>query len=125
MIAFICAAVCQGCRAPVNIWRHGDQVVIRDRSAVRSPVHLCDDPELRERIELPLKEMLAFYCWQCGETDVAPTNWGRIVDFPCSSPEIEGWAEAWVGPLDRHVCTLKRPQAAQQPPKPVWEAYGH
>ncbi len=102
-ITFLCAAVCQGCRAPVNVWRHGDHVVIRDRSGVRSPVHLCP-PELRERIELPLKELLAFSCWRCGERDVAPTTWGRIVDFPSSDPETEGWAEAWEGPLQEHVC---------------------
>ena len=41
MITFLCAAVCIGCRVPVNVFKHGEQVVIRDRSMVASPVHLC------------------------------------------------------------------------------------
>jgi hypothetical protein len=121
---FLCQAVCQGCRAPVNVWRLGDRVVIRDRSMVESPVHLCP-PELRERIEIPFMELMAFECWRCGEKDVAPTSWGRVVDFPSSDPETEGWAEAWVGPLDEHVC--RRPSApnkAATSPRPVWEAFG-
>lgn len=122
-VTFLCQAVCQGCRAPVNIWRHGDQIVIRDRSGVSSPVHLCADPEQRERIEIPFMELMAFSCWQCGEKDCAPTSWGRIVDFPSSDPETEGWAEAWVGPMTEHVCSTRQTPIPAQPgssPRPVY-----
>jgi hypothetical protein len=117
VITFLCAAVCQGCRAPVNLWRHNGQVVIRDRSMVESPVHLCRDPEQREHIEIGFLELMAFECWRCGSRDVAPTSWGRIVDFPCSDPTVEGWAEAWVGPLEEHVCSDgdHAPAAKKQP----------
>lgn len=141
MIAFLCAAVCHGCRAPVNVWKHGDTVVIRDRSAVESPVHLCSDPYKRERVDVtyyeeranesrnPVKwwliELMHHRCESCGSQDVALSTWGRMIDFPCGDIESEGWAEAWVGPLTEHVCERKPTSAPQHAPRPVWEAYGH
>lgn len=104
MIRYLCRAVCYGCRAPVTVWQDGDRTTLRDQSIVNAPVHLCADPEKRERIELGSAELLAFECWRCGEKDVAPTTWGRVVDFPSSTLSVLDWSEAFVGPLHEHVC---------------------
>ena len=121
MIAFVRADTCRGCGEGVNIWWDGVRHVIRNRSLTWSPLHCCDDPEQRERIVIDADIRAAYVCTVCGDQDVAPTTWGRTVDFP-SDHTIAAWAEAWVGPLLEHVCVIRGASERPVIPFRVWKA---
>lgn len=109
MIVSVGTGTCLGCGAALTVWFDGLHTVTRDRSLIWSPVHLCDDPELRERVLMDWGDAPTG-CQSCGEPDVAYSTWGRWVDFPVSSM----WGEGWVGPLNEHVCATDRNSAPQQ-----------
>ena len=119
---------CAGCGELVNAWRINGIEVIRERQMGGAEIHVCADPEQRERVDLPFPEIMAFRCEFCGDRDCAPSNWGRVVVFP-SDPDLEMWAEGWVGLFQEHVCL--RPESPQThteardsaAPRPVWEAF--
>lgn len=106
-VEYLGPADCIGCAVHVNVFRVRGREVIRERSMTWSPIHLCENPELRERIELPFLELMAFTCWRCGDRDVAPSSWGRLVVFP-GTVEAESWAESWVGPFELHICEVAK-----------------
>jgi hypothetical protein len=112
VIAAVGVAACVGCGAAVNEFTDGTRTILRDRSLVWSPEHLCADPEKREVVLLDKPTG----CWACGHPNAAMTTWGRLVDFPVDSI----WSDGWVGPLYAHVC-VRVPQGSR---KPVWEAFG-
>ena len=118
-ISFVGHDTCRGCGHGVNVWFDGVRHVIRNRSMTWSPIHCCDDPEKREHIELDFMDLIAFRCPKCGDQECAPTSWDRVVDFPCD-PDLISWAEAWVGPLQEHVCTIRRPDGRPVRGLRVW-----
>lgn len=109
MITAVGPRECRGCGAPVNAWDVNGHEVIRERSITWAPVHVCADPDRWERVDMTL-EQFWLACPACGDTDVAYSSWGRLVDFPADSI----WAEGWVGMFSQHVCATERNKPPQQ-----------
>lgn len=112
-LALVNQGICRGCAETVYLYRDraSGRMVARDGFGVGipGPRHRCDDPALRERIPLTL-DNLRSVCPDCGDTDVAVSSWGRLVECPSAH-----WmSDLWDEPYEEHVCVRRRVQTSKQ-----------